>query len=113
MTFSFEEVVLMLHFLKLIRFTVLLYFASFLESEMVDWLKSKSLTRYHGYPRLKTVTKTFLEKVQHKSTNVSTQEVRNSRIMKSSYETELRKMMLHFELLTRQFLSKLFFQVTN
>ena len=30
--------------------------------------KVKSLTVYHVYPRLKTVTKTFLEKVQHKST---------------------------------------------
>ena len=67
-TFNFEEVVHMLHFLKLIKFTILFYFASFNQSEMVDWLKRKSLMRYHVYPRLKTVTKTFLEKVQRKST---------------------------------------------
>ena len=35
---------------------------------MVDWLKSKSLTRCHVYCRLETVIKTFLEKVGHKST---------------------------------------------
>ena len=53
--------------LKLIKFTVMFYFASSDQSEMVRWLKSKSLTRYHVYPRLKTVAKTFLDKVQHKS----------------------------------------------
>ena len=58
----------LLYFLKPIKFTVLFYLASSDQSEMVDWLTSKSLTRYHGYSRLKTVTKTFLEKVQHKST---------------------------------------------
>ena len=58
----------MLHFLKLIKFTVLFYFASSDQFKMVDWLKIKSLTRYYVYPRLKTVTKNFLEKVQHKST---------------------------------------------
>ena len=31
-------------------------------------------------------------------------EVQNSRVTKSSYETKLRKMMPHFELLTRKFL---------
>ena len=32
------------------------------------WLTEyKSLTRYHVYPRLKIVTETFPEKVQHKS----------------------------------------------
>ena len=31
-------------------------------------------------------------------------EVRNSRVTKSSYETELHKMTSHFELLTRKFL---------
>ena len=31
-------------------------------------LKSKSLTRYHVQPKLKTVTMTFLEKVKYKST---------------------------------------------
>ena len=31
-------------------------------------------------------------------------EVPNSRVMKSSYETQLRKMTSHFELLTRKFL---------
>ena len=31
----------------------------------------------------------------------------------SSYEIELRKMMSHFELQTRNFLQKFFFQVTN
>ena len=51
------------NFLKLIKFTVLFYFVSSDQSEMVDWLKSKSLTRCQVYPRLKTVTKTFLEKV--------------------------------------------------
>ena len=30
--------------------------------------KCKSLMRFHLYPRLKIVTKTFLKKVQHKST---------------------------------------------
>ena len=57
-TFNFEEVAHMLHFLKLIKFAVLFYFASSDQSEMVDWLKSKYLTRYHVYPRLKTVCKT-------------------------------------------------------
>ena len=58
----------MLHCLKLIKFTVLFYFASSDQFEMVDWLKSKSLMRYYVYRRLKTVTKNFLEKVQPKST---------------------------------------------
>ena len=40
-------------------------------------------------------------------------EVRTSRVTKSSYETELRKMTSHFELLTRKFLQKLLFRVTN
>ena len=40
-------------------------------------------------------------------------EVRNSRITKSSYEIELRKMMSHFELLTQKFLEKFSFRVTN
>ena len=61
--FNFEDVVYMLHFLKLIKFTVLFYFASSDQSQIVDWLKRKSLTRYRVYPRLKTVTKTFLEEV--------------------------------------------------
>ena len=34
----------------------------------------------------------------------NSEEVRNSRVTKSSYETELRKMTLYFELLTRKFL---------
>ena len=55
-------------FLKLIKFTVLFYFESSDRSELVDWLKSKSSTRY-VYSRFKTVTKPFLEKVQHKSTS--------------------------------------------
>ena len=42
------------------------YFESSDQSEMVDWLKSKS-NEISLYPRLRTVTKTFLEKVQHKS----------------------------------------------
>ena len=49
------------------KFTVLFYFASSDQSEMVDRLKTKSLMRYYLHPRLKTVTKTFLEKMQHKS----------------------------------------------
>ena len=57
----------MLHFLKLIKFTDFFYFESSDQSEMVDLLNSMYLTRYHVYPRLKTVTKTFLEKVQRKS----------------------------------------------
>ena len=65
---NFEEVVHMLHFLKLIKFTVLFRFASSNQSETVDSLTSNSLPRYHENPRLKAVTKTFLEKVQHKST---------------------------------------------
>ena len=40
----------MMHFLKLIEFTVLFYFVSSDQSEMVGWLKSKSLTRYHVIP---------------------------------------------------------------
>ena len=40
-------------------------------------------------------------------------EVRNSRVTKSSYKTDLCKMTSHFELLTRTFLWKLFFRVTN
>ena len=40
-------------------------------------------------------------------------EVRNSRVKKSSCETELRKMTSHFELLTRRFLWKFFFRITN
>ena len=39
--------------------------------------------------------------------------VRNSRVTKSSYETELRKMTSYFELLTWVFLQKYFFGVTN
>ena len=54
-------------FLKLINFKALFCFASFDQFETVDWLKSKSLTRYHVYSRLKTITKTFLEKVLHVS----------------------------------------------
>ena len=40
-------------------------------------------------------------------------EVWNSRVTKSSYETKLHKMTPHFELLTRKFLQKFFFQVTK
>ena len=40
-------------------------------------------------------------------------EVRNSQVTKLSYETELRKMTSHFELLTRKCLQKFFFRVTN
>ena len=50
------------------KFTVFFYFVYSDQSEMVDWLKSKPLTSNHVYPKLKTVTKTFLEKVQRKST---------------------------------------------
>ena len=39
--------------------------------------------------------------------------VRNSRVMKSSYETKLLEMTSHFELLNRKPLQKLFFRVTN
>ena len=39
--------------------------------------------------------------------------VKNSLVTKSSYETELRKMTPHFELLTRKLLKKIFFLVTN
>ena len=56
--FNSEDVVHMLHFLKLIKFTVLFYFASSDQSEMVVWLKSKSLKRYQINLWLKTVTKT-------------------------------------------------------
>ena len=52
-TFNFEDFVQMLQFLKLIKFTVLFYFAPSDQFDMVDWLKSKSLARYHVYPRLK------------------------------------------------------------
>ena len=40
-------------------------------------------------------------------------EVRDCRVAKSSYETEFRKMTSYFELLTRIFLQKFFFRVTN
>ena len=40
-------------------------------------------------------------------------EVWNSRVTESSQETELRKAMSLFELLTRKFLWKFFFRVTN
>ena len=40
-------------------------------------------------------------------------EVWNSPVTKSSYETELHKMTSHFQLLTRKFLQKFFFWVTN
>ena len=40
-------------------------------------------------------------------------ESRNSRVTKSIYETEVRKMTSNFELLTRTFLYKFFFWVTN
>ena len=39
--------------------------------------------------------------------------VRNSRVMKSSYETKLLEMTSHLELLNRKPLQKLFFRVTN
>ena len=42
-----------------------------------------------------------------------TQGVRNSRVMKSNYKTELHKMTSHFESLTRKFLYKFLFRVTN
>ena len=41
-TFNFEEVVHMLHSLKLIKVIFLFYFVSSDLSEMVDWLKSKT-----------------------------------------------------------------------
>ena len=50
----------MLDFLKLIKFNVLLYFDA--PINLKKWLIKKSLTRYQVYSRLKTVTKTFLEK---------------------------------------------------
>ena len=40
-------------------------------------------------------------------------EIWNSRVTKSSCETELHKMTSHFELLTQKFLWKFFFRVTN
>ena len=40
-------------------------------------------------------------------------ELRNFQVMKSSYETELRRMTSHFDLLIRKFLQKLFFRVTK
>ena len=40
-------------------------------------------------------------------------EVRNSGVTKSRYETELRKMTPNFELTTPKFLLKFFFRVTN
>ena len=45
--------------------------------------------------------------------NLLTIEVRNSRVIKSSYEIDLCKMMSLFELLTRKFLQKALFRVTN
>ena len=39
------------------------------------------------------------------------QEVRNSRVKKSVYKTELRKMTSHFELLTRKFFRKSSFEL--
>ena len=58
----FEHVVDMLDVLKLTKFTVLFYFAFADKSKMVSWFRTKSLKRYHVYPRLKAVAKTFLEK---------------------------------------------------
>ena len=43
MIFNIEEVVHMIQFLKLIQFTVLLYFADPNWSEMVNKIKSKTL----------------------------------------------------------------------
>ena len=40
-------------------------------------------------------------------------DVWNFRVIKSSYEIELRKIKSHFESLTRTFLQKFFFRVTN
>ena len=40
-------------------------------------------------------------------------EVRNSQVTKSSYEIKLHKMASHFEILTRTFLQKFIFRVTN
>ena len=47
---------------------------------------------------------TLREKMDGKRNECRTKEVRNSGVTKSSYETELRKMTSHFELLTRKFL---------
>ena len=44
---------------------------------------------------------------------IKSNEVRNSRVGKSSYEIKLIKMALLFELLTRNDLWKFFFQVAN
>ena len=41
------------------------------------------------------------------------EEVRNSEVTKSNYETELHKMTSHFELLTEKFSQKVFFRVAN
>ena len=43
------------------------------------------------------------------NTSSSFNEVRNFRVTKSNYEIELRKLMSHFELLTRKCLKKFFF----
>ena len=45
--------------------------------------------------------------------NINLEEVWNSRVTKSSYETELCKMKSHFELILKIFYCKTFFRVTN
>ena len=61
-----------MHFLKLIEFTVLFYFVSSDQSEMIGWLKSKSLTRYHVHPRL--ISKPSYKKCNTKVQHVSAQQ---------------------------------------
>ena len=52
----------------------------------------------------------FIGNVAHAFTyQMYWKKVRNSRVAKPSYKIELRKLMSHFELLTRKFLYKFFF----
>ena len=55
----------------------------------------------------------FFNQEKLKETRSKEKEVRNSWVTNSSYETELRKITSDFELLTRKFLQKFFFPVTN
>ena len=49
-------------------------------------------------------------KLLNSNKKITFSEVRNSRLTKSSYETKLHKMRSHFQLLTRNFLRKFFFE---
>ena len=53
--------------LKTLWFMVLIFLHLLISLRCSTDYKESLLTRYNGYPSLKRVTKTFLEKVQHRS----------------------------------------------